>query len=478
MLKKAALLLLLLHCAAFVLAAQVAIYHTSDTHGYYYPGSAVLGGFLAAQSKPYLLLDSGDFASGTFEAKESKGLLSVELMNMLGYDAATIGNHEGDFGEAAFIKNLEAADFDILAANMRGAAVSKIKPYKIYNVGGKNIAVIGLARDPLPGSADIKTGRDITALKAALAEVKQQNPDAVVLLAHTSAADDLEAKSRALTKSIACMKGIDLVLGGHVHKIIQNKKINNTVFVESGEELKGLSKIILDFDDKTGRLKSIKSTYIKLDAAKIKPDEKIAAYANQFYRADLDEILAEAKETIYKYNPGGGGDIDSPLGNLITDIIRQTTGADIALHNTEGIRGDMARGFITQRMAHDVLPFQNKIVLVSVSGGFIMRLAQGALNGRRSAYQYSGLEFDYTLKDGKPYITRMAVNGAPVDESKKYILAVNDFNASGRAEGYPFKNIASKKLYGEETLPAMFEAYLKSQTGGIYAPKTGRIKIN
>ncbi|MDR0734570.1 MAG: metallophosphoesterase, partial [Elusimicrobiota bacterium] len=243
------------------------MYHTSDAHGYYYAradgsgGFSLLAAYLRAENAPCsLLLDSGDFTSGTYEAARTKGMLSVQLMNMLGYNAATIGNHEGDFGPAAILANIAEAKFDVLAANMRGAGLpAKVRPYKIYEVCGKKIAVIGMAKDPLLSSADIKTGADITALKTALAAAEEQKPDAVILLAHTSAEDELDKKAQKFAAAVANTGRVNLMLGGHVHAIVQNKKIKNTVFVESGAELKGFSKVILDFDDKSGKFVSARS---------------------------------------------------------------------------------------------------------------------------------------------------------------------------------------------------------------------------
>jgi len=472
--------------AAAAFCAAVNIYHTNDAHAFYYPrlidgrltgGYAALAGFLKQQKKPYLLFDGGDFLAGTYEAKETKGLLSVQLMDMLGYNAAVIGNHEGDFGEDAFFKFIDEAKFDILAANIRdaqtGLPLPKILPYKMYEISGKKIAVIGLARDPLPSSKKIKTGRDITSLRKAVAEVKKYQPDAVIVLTHSSAYEGADKKELAYAASVARVKGIDLALGGHIHRVV-SRKINNTVFVESGGELGGLSKIILDFDDKTGKLNDIKTEYIFLDASKYTQDEKVKQYAEKFYNKEIDRPIGTAKERIFKRNQGK--DIDSPLGNLFADIIRQSTGADIALQNTEGIRMDIAKGDITKRAVFDVFPFSNKVVLVKVSGDFIKTLATRALRDSYSSFQYSGLGLKYTVKDNKPVITEMLVNGQPLEGPKIYTLAVNDFNASGRAEGHMFKNLPGKTSFGDITIRDMFLDYLKANPKGIAAPPTGRVK--
>ena len=144
MLKKLALFIFLV--LPGVLGAEtVDIYHTSDVHGFYFPrenggkqigGFALLAGYLNGQKKPYLLLDSGDFASGTYEAKKTGGNLSILFMNELNYDAATIGNHENDFKKDNLLKNMQTAKFDLLAANMydtnSGTLMKGVKPFKVY----------------------------------------------------------------------------------------------------------------------------------------------------------------------------------------------------------------------------------------------------------------------------------------------------------------------------------------------------------
>ncbi|MDR1123642.1 MAG: bifunctional metallophosphatase/5'-nucleotidase [Elusimicrobiota bacterium] len=483
-LKKICAALLLLPLAAAGFCTAVNIYHTGDTHGYYYArpdggGSfALLAAYLRAENAPCrLLLDSGDFTSGTYEAERTKGLLSVRLMNMLGYNAAAIGNHEGDFGRAVLEANIAAADFDMLAANMRGAGVpAKVQAYKIYEVCGKKIAVIGIAKDPMLSSAGIKTGADITALKTALAAAKEQKPDAVILLAHTSAEDERDKKARNFAAAAAKAGGIDIMLGGHVHKIVQNKKIKNTVFVESGAELKGFSKVVLDFDDKNGRLASARSRYIELKAGKYAPDSAVAAYAAKFHAADLDKVLAKALKDIPNRPTGGLGDMDTPMGNLFTDIMRAQTGADIALHGN--LRAGIPKGPVTKRLLFEIYPFPSRIIIVKTNGAFIKRFLLKTLKNDRSQFSHSGLSVKYAFVNKKTRLLEVLINGKPLDDDKTYSVAVSDFTAGGQgAAGYMFKRLPDKKNYGNKTLGGFFAEYFERNPADIMPPQTGRIQI-
>ena len=128
--KKTFLLLAAFLFPAVLLAETVTVYHTSDAHGFFYPRNG-RGGFgaLAAVIKDgpedYLLLDSGDFSNGTVETRNSKGLKAVQLMNKMGYHAATVGNHEFDFKDKGVAPILNEADFSILAANFYDKSTGK-----------------------------------------------------------------------------------------------------------------------------------------------------------------------------------------------------------------------------------------------------------------------------------------------------------------------------------------------------------------
>ena len=235
--KKIALLSLALLFSFALNAKDTVIYHTSDTHGFFYPqkgqgGFAALAAVIKNGPKNYLLLDSGDFSNGTVETKNSKGLKAVEIMNAMKYDASTIGNHEFDFYEENVPPILEKAQFAILAANFFEAGSLKrpahVEPYKIFIRNGVKFAVIGLANNnPTQGTKKYTFTPQLRELENILPVVEKQNPDVVVVIAHDSLADDKHGGAGSYMGDIGRKFSgrVHLVLGGHAHKVIQNEKI-------------------------------------------------------------------------------------------------------------------------------------------------------------------------------------------------------------------------------------------------------------
>lgn len=491
MAKKASFVLLFLALPLLLLAKEIAIYHTSDTHGFYFPrkiaGGKIVGGFALLQgyidnfNTPYLLLDSGDYTSGTLEAKESKGETSVYLMNHLPYKATVIGNHEGDFGEEQMLKLIKEFNFDVLAANVydkkTNALVEGVKPYNIYEIDGKKIAVIGIAKDPLPNSKRIKTSKGRKELKKALYELSFIPHDATILIIHNSIADDKHEKDSPTIQLLKDYEDkVDLVLGGHAHKILQ-KKINGIQYVESGCEAKGLSHIILDFNDETGKLKDIKVKYVELNAALIKPNQNTQKIVEERRAPGVDTPIGKAAEDI-KLRTDKKDELDSPLGNLFADIIKtQAPQADFALHNTGGVRVDILKGDITKRDIISSFPFPNKVMLVRVNGAFIKKLIAKSIYEKRSLFQYSeNVKIEYRWKHNRAELVSVKINGQNLDKDKMYLVAVNDYIANGGSEGYMFKKITDKKIISDKYLSDYFTDYIKDNPQGIKNTTAGRIK--
>lgn len=483
--KKPILLLSALLLPVFLAAKTVTVYHTSDVHGFFYPRNGQGGfGALAAVVKggpsAYLLLDSGDFSNGTVETRNSKGLKAVKLMNRMGYHAATVGNHEFDFKDKGVAPILDEAQFPILASNFFDKTTGKypahVAPYKIFDVDGVKTAVIGLAnREPTNPAKSYSYGKPLKVLEKTLKEVEGQHPAVVMVIVHDSLKDEKHG-TQSYVEEIGRKFGgrVHVVLGGHAHKIFQNRYINGVLFVESGCYLDNVSKISVETDDETGKFVSAKSALIPLVVAETGEDAEMKDFADSLREPGVDEAVGQAAQTLSK-SPVLPGVQDAPLNVWIADMLKEYSGAQIGIHNNGGTRVDLKQGPVTRRDLIEIHPFDNTVTLVEVDGKFLKKFVKTAF-APRSLFTYSGMTVSYKLnKKGKVKDIEIFVDGKPVENHKKYLVATNSYIANGGSEGFLFKKIPAenKKLAGTTTIRDLMENGLKK--GPLSAPATGRI---
>ncbi len=484
--KKLSLLAVVLLTPFLLLAKTTTVYHTSDTHGFFFPRHGV-GGFAALENvlkngpQPYLLLDSGDFANGTVETRNSKGLKAAQIMNKMGYDATTLGNHEFDFKAANFPAIAAALDFPMLAANFFEKDTQKypphILPYAFVTKNGVKFAIIGLGnRTPTNPADGYYYSKPLVALENALSEVEKQNPDVVIVLAHDSIADDKHGTHSYLADIAKQFGGrVNIVFGGHAHKIVQNRKINGVLFVESGCYVDFVSKVSVETDDKTGKFVSAKSQIIPLIVANVGEDKEMKKYVESLREPDVDTPIGQTTEILSK-SPVQKDQLDSPLNNWVADLMQTYSGAPIAIHNNGGTRVDMPKGPITKRDLIDVHPFDNTVTLVTVDGKFLKRFIKNGFTPR-PLFAYAGLQI-YYKKDSKGNIKDIEIlfNGKPLENKKEYTIATNTYIAGGGSEGHSFGKIpaSAKKQVGTASIRDLMEQALRQ--GPVSAPQTGRIR--
>lgn len=485
--RKAGLLLAVILLPLFLAAKTTTIYHTSDTHGFFFPkdgkgGFAALEAVLKSGPKPYLLLDSGDFANGTIETNLSKGLKGVEVLNKMKYDATTVGNHEFDFKNAGFAPMIDKLQVPVLAANFFEKDAKTypphVQPYKIFDVDGVKVAVIGIAnRNPTSPATDYTFSKPLEALGNALEKVEKENPNIVVVIVHDSIKDE-KHETAPYTAEFAEKFGgrIHVVLGGHAHQIVQNEFINGVLYVESGCYTRNVSKVSVETDDKTGKVVSAKSELIPLIITKVGEDKEMKEYLEKYIREpNVDTPLGTSPEKL-SVRPIAKDRLDSPLNDWIVDLIKAYAGTEIAFTNNGGMRVDMPKGVITRRDLMEIHPFDNKISKVKVSGKFLKKFIKTGISPR-NLFTYSGLEITYKLnKKGEAKSVKIFFNGKPLENKKIYEVATNSYIAGGGSEGYLFKQIpdADKKQIGNASIRDLMEAALKK--GEVRAPETGRMK--
>lgn len=255
--------LLLLASSMAMAQKQVVILHTNDTHSCVLPLSGNLsdtlvagrGGFIRRasmierqrESAPGLLLfDSGDFSQGSAFYTLFKGDVEVEMMNRMGYDAATIGNHEFDFGLENMARIFRMAKFPIVCCNYDFAGTPLegiVKPYTVIRKNGLRIGVFGVGAklEGLVDESNCEGVRYLDPVETAKATVrtlrKKEKCDVVVCLSHLGWSDSPERDDALL---ISGTSGIDIVLGGHSHTYFKELRyVNNSKGNPVGDDQNG-----------------------------------------------------------------------------------------------------------------------------------------------------------------------------------------------------------------------------------------------
>ncbi len=432
----------------------IVILHTNDFHGAVEPeeiqgsgGTSQQGGLVNMVSLldqlrdehpgPTLLLDAGDTFQGSYVSNSTQGELVMAAMNIAGYDAWTLGNHEFDWGQEALSARIAQAGFPVLTANLldksTGDLWDMVQPYVIVEMGRIKTGILGLTYPNTPAitKPENVTGLDFRkaeeAVRHYLPELQEQ-ADLIVVLSHLGYDGDL-----ALAKAV---DGLDVIIGGHSHMFLESpRKINNTLIIQAGAKGQVVGRLELTLDVVTGAVVDYASLNVLVpvtDAVAPNPEAK----------ALVDAALAEARETIEQ--PIGQTAValqrrsvgEFALGNLVVDAMLDADidgrQADIAMHNNGGICADLHKGPISFGQLYAVLPFDNQLMALELTGEQVLRILEHSVSSSPGKMLVAGMtfEFDMSRPKGKR-ILEATVGGAPLDPAELYRVVTIDYLASG-----------------------------------------------
>ena len=425
------LALLLGPAAGLWIAAQtpthIVVMHTNDIHGQLLPKDGIGGiaeiATVIRSGKPDLILDAGDFSTGTFLADEFKGLPTIEAMNLIGYTAGTIGNHEFDYGQDALRMRLRDASFPILSANLQ-SPVSGVKKYTVVTARGIRFGLIGLTTEILKTQSHPKLVANVTVLDVVktleklLPEVRRKS-DFIVATVHL---EDNEEQRLA-----SAFPEIRLIVGGHNHNVSGPIRVGQTIIAKTGYGGVNVGRVDLDFQNK--KLLHIDAKLIPVK--NVRPAADIVRVLEPFQEkvlAKMDEPIGEAAGPI-PYSRTG----ESPLADLVADAFREKGKTQIALQNVGGIRAQIRQGTIKWGDAFEVLPFQNTLVTLKLTGAQLKKTLERGLVPAVGLMAISGIrvQFDRKKPDGQRIASLLLIEGTPVDDSKLYSVTTNDFVVAG-----------------------------------------------
>lgn len=494
----------------------VVILHTNDVHGAVsnYAKVAALASQYESEGAYVLILDAGDFSQGDTAVSVSEGATAVELMNMVGYDAVALGNHEFDYGFEALKKNMENAQFPVLAANVKYNGELAFDDAAVFTTpGGTKIGVFGLdtpetATKAHPGKIQGVTfagGEELYQIAQDMANMLREDEGCnyVICLGHLGIDDETAATGNRSIDLLNKVTGIDVFIDGHSHsteeeiveKTNTDRKVGDTILTSTGTKLENIG--VVTIKDST-----ITTTCVPTEGIEVAADDAIAARAAAIIadiEADYGTVFAKTEVTLNGEKDPGNRTQETNLGDLITDALvwgaeQQGETVDAAITNGGGIRATIEAGDITKKDVNTVLPFGNTLSIIKITGEELLEVLEASTFCTPEAIggfpQVSGIEFTvdttkgYDQGDEYPGTTYFApktinrvtiktVGGKDFDPAATYTIATNDFMASGGDTYYRFVNATANYDLGIPMDEVVMDYITTVLNGTVAADKYG-----
>ncbi|MEK4564015.1 5'-nucleotidase C-terminal domain-containing protein [Alkalihalobacillus sp. FSL R5-0424] len=471
----------------------IQILHTNDVHGRAFEGEFDGMGYakLAAlidetRSEHALLLDAGDTFHGTTFASLEEGETIAQALNLLGYDALVPGNHDFNYGLERLQELEGTLDFPILGANLlNDAQETFFDPYLIKEVNGIKVGIFGLSTPETEYKTHPNNVRDVTfedpsiTANRMVEQLEEEGVDVIIALAHLGIDKSSEITSEKVAEDVP---GIDVIIDGHSHSELKigMEAGNETLIASAGEYVQNLGVVELVLED--GELVDRSARLInQTEVEEIEPDQEMESLLEELEEAQQDILAEPVGETQVKLD-GEREQVrveETNLGNLIADVLRESTGADIALTNGGGIRASVAAGTITKGDLVEVSPFGNYGMTKEITGEQLLEILEIGVKEYPEPSggfpQISG--FSFSIDESKQpgdRVHSVNVAGAPLDLAKSYTLATNDFLASGGDEYGPLADLPITNEYN--ALDELLISYL-GESGEIAPKVEGRIQF-
>jgi 5'-nucleotidase len=432
-----------------------------NTDGKCFGGSARLVTAISdarARSNNSILVDGGDQFQGSLFYTYYKGKVAAEMMNKMGYDAMTVGNHEFDDGPEVLRGFMDSVGFPVLMSNAdvsrEELLAGRLEKSTVIERGGEKLGLIGLTPqdtgDLASPGPNITFTDPVAAVQGEVDKLTEMGVNKIIVLSHSGYGVDQRVAAQTT--------GVDVIVGGHSNTLLSNVSdravgpyptmVGNTAIVQAYAYGKFLGELNVTFDDAGNVLQAVGEPLV-MDATVQQDDATVARIAELAQPLDeiRNKVVAAAASPIE-----GGRDIcriqECAMGNLVADAMLARVadqGVQIAIANSGGLRASIDAGEVTMGEVLTVLPFQNTLSTFTISGqGIIDALENGVsqveeVQGRFP--QVAGLKFtwDPSVAPNEGRIVDVMVASddgfVPIDPAASYAVVTNDYVRNG-GDGY------------------------------------------
>jgi 5'-nucleotidase/UDP-sugar diphosphatase len=468
---------------------------------YWNPDVELLGGIahiatlvenLRQQEDVVFLFDAGDIFTGVL-SKKTQGVVPMEMMITMDYDAMVIGNHEFEYGWQSFARMKDRLPFPVLGANLfySDSGLPYAQAYSVLEKQGVRIGVIGvMGQDAgtaiIPSHINGVDVRDPAASIKPYVDLLRPQVDLIVVLTHQGktapmqtddeAHADIQRGIDADIKLAQALPGIDVIFSGHADSGTEVPYVdpeNGTLIMQTygqGTRL-GFLQLQLGESQANSNIVSYDGKLLPVVSNELLPHpvvtQKLAKYKAQF--PELQEIVCVSEQRMSRlYNE------ESDLGNLYADIIRAEAKAEIGFMPSGALRKDLPQGNVPLMDVIDSFPFTDRVAELDMTGEQILRVLEQSLTLERGILQVSGLRVEYDLnKPAGERVMSVFVNDAELQSQASYHVATVEIMAQGGDLYTTFKDAQQR-----ERVDVRFSEVLTQrlrQQGILVVPPQGRL---
>ena len=506
---------------------QIIVLYENDVHcgvdGY--ANFAALKNEMKAAHKYVTVVSNGDFVQGGSLGASSHGRSIINIMNAVGYDYVTLGNHEFDYGIPRQKELMEALDAQCLCCNFKDLRTGKqiYEPYHIVSYGDFDVAYVGMSTPYTINSSTPTYFKDekgnyvysfciedfYEVVQNAVNSARAEGADFVVVLSHLGDEDEGEGGINS-PSMIENTYGIDVVLDGHSHSVIldsivKNKKGQNVTLTSTGTKFQYMGKLTIGTDGKFKTELVPTESYNKKDLSVLKVIDEI----KEGYRKVAEQVIFTSDVKLAAFDDQANRLVrnqETNIGNFCADAYRTVFGTDIAFLGGGSIRADLPKGDVTFNDLYTMFPFENGTCKGECTGEllldileFSVSIAPGEFGGFQ---QVSGLRFEYDSSIPSPVLYNAnhdfdGVKGArrvkkveilnnktgnyePLVSDKTYTFAASSYVAIDHGDGFAMMNrctnVQDLGILDTDIIQNFLENYKNNHVGTEYAGLEGRIK--
>ena len=480
---------------------EIVILHSNDMHGDFLAkekdgimtgGLARLCGYIKKvrqEEKNVIYAIAGDMFRGSIIDEEYMGLSTIELVNLLEPDVATVGNHEVDYGIAHLLFLEKCARFPIINANLfvtvNGTRL--FQPYIEIEIDGLKIMFIGILTQEVIASTKTEKviGTFIDVEEAAKAtgvicdNYRTKNTDITILLTHIGIEED-----RKLAGYLDPGWGVDMIIGGHSHTFMDEPEVINGIpIVQAGYGTGQIGRLDIIYDTWRNRITEMKWHCMPVDETAAGEDEIMSDMVGR-YQNETDRKYRRVVTTLKRKLTHPQRNMETELGNLYADLLQDESSFDIMLMGSGAIRKQEFGPIVEYADMLENTPFDDKLWMLKVTGKqfrqmvcFILR--DEAWEGHTEFYQFSrGVRIVYNKGERK--LIELSYNGKEITDDQELTIALQNYHYINFTDflGVPFEEVVKnmKPRVVATSVNNIVEEYFSTHPG-LDAHVEGRITL-